>query len=392
MTHSLVPPSSAHIWGKPDGCTGWPLMAQMFPQADDGGNGEDAEGTAAHEIGADIIKSYSLGQFNITPEMFVDKIAPNGVVYTEQMFEGALMYADDVGEVMRELGVFGGPHFGIEQQMDISNVHQLCFGTPDMWLYKAEAFKLYLWDFKFGYIVHEAFEHWQMLCYLAGLVLKLNINGIIDQRIKVHIRVVQPRANHRDGPIREWIVTLSDLRGYFNQLHYAAHKALSNDAELRTGDHCRHCTARHACEPALAAGVGLYEVAGRPVPAELSREALGVQLAIIRRAIAQLEYLESGYEEQIKNMISRGERVPGWCTEVGKGRLAWNKPIAEVIALGDMLGKDLRKPQDAITPTQAIKAGIDKTVIDQYSSKPTRGLKVVPDTNRNNKAKQVFSS
>jgi hypothetical protein len=56
--------------------------------------------------------------------------------------------------------------------------------------------------------------------------------------------------------------------------------------------------------------------------------------------------------------------------------------------MGDMLGKDLRK-KEAITPKQAIKLGVDETVIKAYSTQPRTGVKIVPDNG--NKAKQVFS-
>lgn len=389
-THSIIPPSSAHIWGKPDGCTGWVLMSQMYPDADDCGNGEDAEGTATHEIGAFLIERAALGDFINDPNQIVGNVASNGIVFNDEMFDAAKMYADNVTEVMRRLAVFGGPNFGIEQSIKIPIVHEMSYGTPDMFLYDQRTQTLYIWDFKFGFIIHEVYENWQLLNYLAGLISHLNINGLLDQRIKVHLRVIQPRANHRDGPIREWVTTLSNLRGYFNILHTNAHIALGNHSELKTGSHCRFCSARHACEPALKAGVGLYEVAAKPVPLELSPEALGVQLAIIKRAISQLEYLESGFDEQVKNLIRSGANVPGWVAEMGKGRLKWNRSINEVIALGDMLNKNLRKPVDVKTPNQAIKDGIDPGIIKLYSKKPETGLKVVPDTG--NKAKKVFSS
>lgn len=366
-------------------------MSQTYPDAGDSGNGEDAEGTATHEIGESIIKRFARGDFTIKPEQYVDEIMGNGVLVTDEMFEGALMYAENVGEVMQKHAVFGGPNFGIEQQLKIPLVHEYNFGTPDMWIYKPDQFKIYLWDFKFGYIIHEVYENWQLLNYLAGLISHLNIDGLMSQKITVHMRVIQPRAQHRDGPVREWVANMADLRGYINILHGNAHRALSNDAELRTGSHCRFCSARHACGPALAAGMGLYETAGRPLPDELTPEQMGLQLKLIKRAIDQLGYLESGYEEQIKNMISRGQRVPGWCAEMGFGRVIWNKPTAEVLALGDMMGKNLRKPPEAITPKQSIKMGMDESLINSYSEQSKKGLKVVPDTNLNNKAKQVFN-
>jgi hypothetical protein len=130
----------------------------------------------------------------------------------------------------------------------------------------------------------------------------------------------------------------------------------------------------------------LLEVTGVPMPVELSAEAMGVQLSIIKRALKQLEYLESGFEEQIAGKIRSGNSVPGWTLRDGKGRLGWSKSTDEIIAMGDMFGVDLRK-SDTITPTQAKKLGLDEAVVAAYSERPNTGLKLVAD---DNKAKKVF--
>jgi hypothetical protein len=50
--------------------------------------------------------------------------------------------------------------------------------------------------------------------------------------------------------------------------------------------------------------------------------------------------------------------------------LSWTKPATEVYALGDMMGVDLRVTKPC-TPTQAINAGIDGTVINAYADRST---------------------
>lgn len=386
MSHSILPPSSAGIWGKPDGCTGWVLMAQTYPETEE--TVEAREGTASHEIGAEIITDAKTNNRHRTAKDWVGTTASNGVIITEEMYEAAKEYGDDVARTMRKLGVFGGPGLRIEQRVEIPRVHAINWGTPDCSIYHKPSNALYVWDYKFGFEVVEAFENWQAIDYVAGLLDELEIDGHVDQFTTVHIRIAQPRAFHRDGTIREWKVLASELRAHINILSSNAHKALGPDAEFNTGSHCKHCPGRHACPAALKAGTGLYEVATKPVPVELSPEALGVQLAIVKRARKQLEYLESGFEEQAKGLIRSGSMVPGWSVEEGIGREAWAKPIEEVIALGDMLEFDLRKPVAAITPNQAKKLGVDEAVITAYSTKPRTGLKVVPDNG--NKAKQVF--
>ena len=387
--HSIIPPSSAGIWGKPGGCTGWPLMAAQYPEPDD--SPEALDGEASHELAAALISDYTRGPTSLrTVDKFIDKKASNGIIFTEEMYDAAKLYADDVGEVMHDQKIFGGPCFGNEHKIHAPQIHELSEGTLDQFIFDRSTNDLFLWDYKFGFLIVEAFENWQGINYLAGLINEFNIDGIEDQNIKVHLRIAQPRAFHRDGPIREWTFMLSDIRGHINNLCVNANKALSNFSEIHTGPHCAYCTARHACPAATKCGTQLFEVAMRPVPMELDPESLGVQLAIIKRAIKALEYLESGYDEQVKNLIRGGTLIPGWMVETGRGRERWAKPASEVIALGKLLKQDLAKPLEAITPNAARKLGIDNAVISAYSEKPSTGLKVVPDDGK--KARQVFSS
>ena len=387
LEHSIIPPSSAEIWGAPGGCTGWVLMSQQYPETDEGE--EAKEGTASHEIAAELIDDNTRGPTVRTADKFTGKQASNGIIFTEEMYDGAKMYADDVGNVMRATSIFGGKNFGNEQRLTMPRIHELSFGTPDHFIYDYHNRILYVWDYKFGYLIHEAFENWQTINYIEGIVEKLGFDGIDDQNITVHIRIVQPRAYHRDGPIREWIVKLCDLRAYFNILHDNADIALGNNAIIRTGKHCRDCQARHACPAALKAGLGLYEVAMKPTPQDLTPFALGVQLLIVQRAIKQLEYVETGLKEQAKN-VAKKSVIPNFMLEMGTGNLVWNKPTTEIIALGTSLKIDLRNPKKAvITPTQAKKLGIDETVINAYSEKPKTGLKLVPDNG--SKAKLLFN-
>ena len=386
--HSIIPPSSAGIWGKPGGCTGWPLMVAQYPEPDD--TPEALDGEASHEIGAELISDYTRGPTVRGPVHFVDKKASNGIIYTEEMYDAAKIYADDVGAIMRERAIFGGPCFGNEFKVKAPQIHELNEGTLDHFIFDRANNELFIWDYKFGFLLVEAFENWQGINYLAGLINQFNITGLDDQNIKVHLRIAQPRAFHRDGPIREWTFMLSDIRGHINHLHVNAHKALSNFSEIRTGSHCAYCSARHACPAASKVGIQLLEVAMRPLPLELPPDALGVQLTIIKRAIKALEYLESGYDEQVKNLIRGGKLVPGWLVETGRGRERWAKPAAEVIELGKLLKQNLAKPLEAITPNAARKLGIDDAVIKAYIEKPSTGLKIVPDNG--NKAKQVFKT
>lgn len=384
--HSIIPPSSAGIWGKTDGCTGWVYMSQLYPETVP--SVEAMEGNASHEIGATIITDAKTG-YNYTADDFVSKTASNGVIFTLEMYEAARIYADDVIMVMRQRAIFDDHYLGVEEKILAKNIHELSFGTSDCFIFDRVNRELFIWDYKFGFETVEAYENWQTINYLAGLIERFKINGLEDQKITVHIRIAQPRAFHRDGEIREWTTKLSNLRGYFNTLQTNARIALGNNAVTRSGDHCRHCTARHDCKAALNAGMRLYELAIKPTTNDMSMDAVGIQYAILKRAHKQLDYLESGYEEVIKTYIRSGVNVPGWMVEPTTGRERWIKPVPEVIQLGELMGLNLKKPDAAITPTQARKLGLPGDVAKEFTETPRTGIKLVPDNC--NKAKQVFN-
>jgi len=372
MTHSIIPPSSAYMWGAPGGCTGWVLMSLQYPETEE--SDESMEGTAAHEIAVPMIEAYQRGVLGMpTRQNLADTLTTNGVVATDEMYDGAKMYADYLGELMRDTNVYGGEYLGVEDRIEAPQIHNQSFGTVDFWLFDVKNGVLYIVDFKFGRRFVAAYENWQLINYVAGVLKRL---GLDDQVITVCMIIVQPRAYHPSGPVREWRVKASDLRPYFNILANNAERALGDNSELRTGKHCRDCQARHACPAALDAGLGLYESVNKPTPVDLSPLALGVHLAVVRRAREQLEYLETGLEKEVEKKIKGGIPIPLWVLEQTYGRRKWTAPVEEVISMGVLLEKDIQKPIEAITPTQAIALGIDDTVIEEYSTKPRGKMKL----------------
>lgn len=385
MAHSVLPPSSAHIWGKPDGCRMWVLMNQLHPETEP--TQESMEGDASHEIAATLIDGMARAR-EIPFKEFEGGTTSNGIMIDEDMYDGAFMYASNVREVMHQTRVYGGPNLGVEQQIPIPRVHEIQFGTPDCFLHDANGHVLYVWDYKYGYEVVEVYENWQLMNYIAGILDYLQVNGLEDQHLTVVMRVVQPRAFHREGPIREWRFMASDLRGYFNQLHANAAECLKPNPVATSGSHCKHCPGRHDCEAAIRGGWSLYEAASQATSIALNPNQLGTQLALVRRARKQLEYLESGLEEQVKSLVKGGKNVAGWKAEPTFGREKWNKPVEEVIQMGQMLGHDLEK-KTAVTPNEARKMGIDDTMLSMYSEKSKTGIAIVQDTGV--KAKRIFS-
>ncbi len=381
--HSVIPPSSAGVWGKPDGCTGWVIMNANYPETEP--SIESLEGSAAHEIAADLISLYRTAKRDIDANHYVGKTASNGTLWTLEMFDSALVYANDVLKYCDLKRVYGGNGLGVEESISCPTVHNQSHGTPDCFMYDGK--ELIIWDFKHGHVPVEAYENWQLINYYAGLTDHFGIDGVRDQQLIVTFRIIQPRAFHRDGIIREWKTTGANLRGYINTLKINAEIALSDKSTFNTGSHCLYCPGRHACDAALTAGTQLFEVTSKPLPIELSPQSVGVQLTIIKRALEQLKALETGYTEQVARIVKSGKVVQGWNFEPSKGRVGWDRPDVEIIEMFDQLNVDLRKP-GIKTPNQAKVLGGDEEVIKMLSSNKSNGLILVKDDGI--KVKQIF--
>jgi len=337
-------------------------MNAYYPDEED--SEESRIGTAVHELAATRISNKGIGL------PCVGGYASNGVLLDDEAFECAEAYAQDVLSIANTR-----PHcvLSVEQHVKIPRVHNENSGTPDADLYDPVANELFIWDYKHGREIVEVYENWQLLDYASGLLDKYGIDGNADQQCIIHFRIVQPRAFHRDGEIREWKILGFELRNYTMALTNAANANFSDKAECKSGPHCKYCKARTGCEAAISAGMGIVEMLSQPTPLELSAEAMGLQYSIIQRGIAQLKSLEAGFEAQLTSRMFRGEAIPGWVMRDSFGREKFTLPYQEIVALGEMMGLDLRS-ETTVTPKQAIKLGMDEELVRSYSVTPKSGV------------------
>lgn len=352
--HSILPPSSAHMWSK---CTGWVAMNASLTEDEDS---EAARiGTAVHELAESLIKG----------GVFIE-VASNGVLIDEELTERALVMVDDVlGTTTKFLGT---PL--VEQQLSIPTIHRECFGTPDVAFYSKAIHTLYIWDYKDGFGIVEPFENEQLIIYYSGLLSYFNI--VDDERLVVVMRIVQPRGYHRDGPIREWRCRGSELRPYVTRISNAAQSSLNGTGQCKADEHCRYCKALFSCEAALQKGIALFDTVSAPVSLEMTPEAMAFQYELIQKASKMLEYLTVSYEAKIVASITSGRKIPGWTLEQSYGRRTWNKDIdlEELVAIGKACGVTLLKPRELVTPTQAKNKKMDESILAAYSHTPKNGL------------------
>jgi len=362
------------------------MLELMHPDSDIWDQDRE-EGTASHELAIPMIESHSRGGVD-WPIDAIGKTASNGIVWDESSYDAAKLYADDVQLVMQKTGVFGGDNLKIEQRVKAERIHPESWGTPDCTLFDSGTLTLYGWDYKYGHKVVESFENWQLIEYMIGRLDEIiGCNGIADQMINVVMTVVQPRARHRDGPIRRWIVKASDLRPYANFLHSVEHEALSPDAMCTTGPECIDCKARLHCETLTNASSFAFTFAGKPIEHNPSIEAMAIEYNMTLQAENLIKARRKGLEASIEAIIEKGDSVPGYAMEAGYGNEQWTKPASDIIQLGDMMGVDLRK-EAVKTPKQAIADGMPESIVSAYRKRPRTKPKLIPSSET--KAARVF--
>jgi hypothetical protein len=374
--HAILAPSSAPVWGY---CSG---SVQAQADAPDYETPEQAAGTAAHWVCSEVL--LSLVDRTRQPELasdYVGRTALNGVMVTAEMCEAAHVYIHDVLQVAQEHGALQG--LLIEHRVHMPAIHQQNWGTLDCALPLLDKGVIYLWDFKFGHRECKAEENLQLIDYVAGLVNELKINGYAEQHTDVVMRIVQPRCYHADGPISEWRVKLSTLRGWWNHLEHAANMAMTNP-RLTTGKHCRDCVAVGRCPAARKAAYSLIDYIDQPYDVDtLDGASLATEWRMLSDGLAAARARHEALEEDLRHRVSQGDTTTGLALKTTEGRLDWSVPVPQAIALAQQFGVDARK-EAALTPTQTIAAAPAvirpalQATLASVTKRPTSTSKLIP--------------
>lgn len=371
MDHSQLPPSGAEAWSQ---CPLWLTMNRTYPALDD----EPArEGNAAHWAAWELIAGREIGEGQISPE---------GVIVTGEMIEGAELL---LGVLEQHLPPYDFGDARIEQRVAIPAIHTSCFGTPDVWGFDPQSVLLRVIDYKFGHRFVDEFENKQGIAYIAGIIeliaklRELNLDRLW-QHIKIEFTIVQPRCYHRGAPVRTWKTTGPEVKKHVTALSQAAIHGLNNPTKGVTGPACRDCNGRMHCPALQKAAYADAEYTVKSSPHELPPTAASLELRMLEVAYERLGARVEGLKAAVIAHAQAGHQTPYHRCERSMGRQQWTQPPEVVIALGEVYGVSLAKPGTvapclvAVTPAQALKAGIDEAVITAYSSRQPGAVKLAP--------------
>lgn len=200
--------------------------------------------------------------------------------YTDDMELHAKTYVDFI-ENLRSSYTFS--EILVEHKFSLEHIHKGMFGTNDACIH-APFSALHILDFKYGQGVPvEVWNNAQLMYYALGALHELKCDVDI-----VYMHIVQPRSFGEKIKTSEIPATALQQWGG-EVLKKGAELALSDNAPLKAGKHCREyfCPARNSC-PALqgqlesAVGTELSNItnASFPAPDKLPAERLAKILSL----------------------------------------------------------------------------------------------------------------
>lgn len=224
QAHSELPPSSADKWFH---CPAW---RRLNVNLEDTTSEAAEEGTLAHDWFAQHLQG-TKDLVDCDVESMYDHLMP--------CVEWVLAQPHD--EVLVETKVDFGDPFGY---VDLT-------GTSDVILVHPK--HLTVADLKYGRGLVEVEDNPQLMTYLVGAVHK---HG---RRPRYRLVILQPRAWHQAGGIREHWLDDIELQVFERELHRAIEANYNPRSKPKAGDYCRHfCKALGRCTAAAERSLLLF--------------------------------------------------------------------------------------------------------------------------------------
>ena len=387
LAHAKLGASSSKRWME---CPGSVRLSEGMPNES---SAYAEEGTAAHAL-AEMCLRQDRDAFE-----FVGLALPGGYAVTEEMAEHVQVYVDAVDD---EMTANPGAVLHVERRFHLDWLYAGLFGTCDA-IVEVPFVKLVVFDLKYGQgIPVDVKGNTQARYYALGAAYG-------DDYGDVELVIAQPRARHRDGPVRREVLTLEELEAWGRDVLLPAALATeAEDAPLAAGEWCRFCSALVGCPRQREAAMESAELAfdhidetggplavNLPAPADLAPE----KLSRLRQLAEILSPWLKAVVGHTDDLVKSGVYVPGFKAVQGKlGNRRYADEEAAAVVLLRYLKKDAYANPKIKTVTEAaklIKARIKDGALTEEAQKafdacvvrPAGGLVVVPEADPREPAK-----
>lgn len=355
--HSPLGASSAERWMNCPGSVG--LIANLKLEPSDEPDYR-REGIAMHEAAAHCLVE-QLDAWEIAGETFYQ------TKITAEMATAIQVYLDAVRPSM-------GPtdSYYIEYGICQPKIHEQFYGRLDFGSVTKELVDIT--DLKGGEgIVVEPEENPQLMYYAFGLLA--NFDSMADD-FPVRLRIVQPRAFHAAGPVREWMTTVGFIRAWVRDHLVPAMERTAFDTDLDPGPWCRFCPAKLVC-PMLTSLFKAAATADAKAIVNMTDDALGRSY---QYTAAVKHYLKAMEDEAYKR-LNMGKVVPGTKLVAKRANRVWTE---EAPALAEAkFGANAMTVPELKSPAELEKLGAAaKAFVKEYAFMPQTGLTVALDDDK----------
>lgn len=411
LGHSPVGASSCERWWNCPGSNA--LIAKLPPAAP---TKYAAEGTVAHALCEKYLKNKIHFNCKWNAEGLIGEVLEADdfkFTVNEEMAAAANLYVDTIMEDAARIGCnlrrnvqLSGDNqeawrhwdketqeqifpcwTNIEKDFELKDVDSEARGTNDASIF-VPGETLIVYDFKYGAGVPvEAVENKQMMYYAIGAA-----GDKLMEFKTIELVIVQPRAEHPQGPVRRWVTTPQVIAQFKKDLKEHIAQTRNPEAETKTGKWCRWCNAKMIC-PAMRDKA--YEIAkvdfAAPVqnnvirpPEQLTKE----QLKLFLDNMDLFENYINDVRTYAFNLLNAGGTIEGYkLVRSGKAHRKWNaeeSQIAPMLELELGLGHEQIYDTKLKTPAQieklfkGPKKSVDnaKDILKAYWYKPEGELKL----------------
>jgi hypothetical protein len=314
------------------------------------------EGTAGHTVAARCLES---GQDAIE---YAARIV-DGVEIDDTVVDGVQVYLDAIRHDQK----MRGGKLLVEVKFHLEHLHPLFWGTADC-VRLGNDKVLSVYDLKLGRgkiveVMHGNGPNIQLGYY--GLGAYHSLDRVVKQLgIKqVELVVVQPRAWHRDGPVRRARFEFEEIEVLGATLVEAAAACEAWDAKFVPGDHCEFCRAAPTCRALrdyafemaqldFQEGVGMTMDSGERTVNPVTMD--NAELSRTLDAIDVIEMWIGAVRAHAHIVAASREGLPGWKLVDKQARRKWvdETKAAQELAFAFGLADTAIFAHSLLTPAQ----------------------------------------
>jgi hypothetical protein len=256
------------------------------------------------------------------------------ITVTKDMIEAVSHYVEECERISKDADFTELEHqVNLDPLFAPNGPPEPLFSTTDFVAVKGPT--MFLRDYKHGagIVVEATTSQLKYYATAAYFGLPANLRG---QIVTVDMGIVQPRAHHPDGPVRNHVMTLKELADWAKNELKPKIIEVQTSKTLVTGDHCKFCRALALCPKVLERTQALARAsfsanpiqalpptpAANPVP-QNPQTLTNQQLAEVQNFASTIKGWLEAVQAEVQTRLESDTPVPGWRLVPARKRRVW---------------------------------------------------------------------